>query len=271
MGRGDALNAVGLAKSTYYNWRKATRRGDAGRSSPRAPAPPRPAAVPDGPVDQAVVKLRYLFMGNASLQGHARPGCPAVRLHPRAHHRQGRRQGPPPPSASAAPSPGDATPSTAPGRGAGTAAPGPRPPASWSRWNMIHSRDGRILKQSRAVCPISKFMAVRVFSRATARRFLAAMVEAIPFPLPPSGPATTNRSLSLGSRLKLAEYEFLPHTAPGHTRRWIAAPRTSTLSGSSLLKMSGKPTFRRGCEPLQACPNGRSRKRQSARLDGQCG
>ena len=42
---------------------------------------------------------------------------------------------------------------------------------------MTYSRDGRTLKEFRAVCPVSKFMATRVFSRATAnnaKRFLAA-------------------------------------------------------------------------------------------------
>ena len=34
--------------------------------------------------------------------------------------------------------------------------------------HMTHSRDGQVLKEFRAVCPISKFMAARVFSRAAA-------------------------------------------------------------------------------------------------------
>ncbi len=51
---------------------------------------------------------------------------------------------------------------------------------------MTHSRDGRALKEFRAVCPVTKFMAARVFSRATAgnaKRFLEAVVEAMPFPV----------------------------------------------------------------------------------------
>ena len=50
---------------------------------------------------------------------------------------------------------------------------------------MTHSREGRTLKEFRAVCPTTKHMVARVFSRATAanaKRFLMAMVEAMPFP-----------------------------------------------------------------------------------------
>ena len=52
--------------------------------------------------------------------------------------------------------------------------------------HMTFSKDGRTLKEFRAVCPVSKFMASRVFSQATAGnavRFLQAMLEAMPFPV----------------------------------------------------------------------------------------
>ena len=50
--------------------------------------------------------------------------------------------------------------------------------------HMTCTRDGRTIKEFRAVCPVSKFMVARVHSRATAgnaARFLAEVVEAMPF------------------------------------------------------------------------------------------
>ena len=52
--------------------------------------------------------------------------------------------------------------------------------------HMTYACGGRTLKEFRAVCPVSKFMVTRVYSRATAgnaRRFLADVVAALPFPL----------------------------------------------------------------------------------------
>ncbi len=52
--------------------------------------------------------------------------------------------------------------------------------------HMTFSRDGQTIKEFRAVCPASRFMVARVFSRATAfnaRRFLDDVVEALPVPL----------------------------------------------------------------------------------------
>ena len=49
--------------------------------------------------------------------------------------------------------------------------------------HMTFSRDGRTIKEFRAVCPVSRFMVARVFSRATAfnaRRFLRDVVDALP-------------------------------------------------------------------------------------------
>ena len=52
--------------------------------------------------------------------------------------------------------------------------------------HMTYTADGRTLKEFRAVCPVSKFMVTRVYSRATAgnaRRFLMDLVGTLPFPL----------------------------------------------------------------------------------------
>ena len=51
---------------------------------------------------------------------------------------------------------------------------------------MTYAGGGATLKEFRALCPVSRFMAARVYSRATAgnaRRFLADLVEATPFPV----------------------------------------------------------------------------------------
>ena len=51
---------------------------------------------------------------------------------------------------------------------------------------MTFSRDGQTIKEFRAICPVSRFMVARVFSRATAsnaRRFLNEVVDAFPVPL----------------------------------------------------------------------------------------
>ena len=52
--------------------------------------------------------------------------------------------------------------------------------------HMTFSRDGQTIKEFRAICPLSRFMVSRVFSRATAfnaTRFLDAVVAALPVPL----------------------------------------------------------------------------------------
>ena len=52
--------------------------------------------------------------------------------------------------------------------------------------HMTYAAGGQKLKEFRAVCPVSKFMVTRVYSRATAgnaRRFLMDLVGALPFPL----------------------------------------------------------------------------------------
>ena len=52
--------------------------------------------------------------------------------------------------------------------------------------HMTVSRDGSSIKEFRAICPVSRFMVARAFSRATAAtaaRFLAVVAEALPVPL----------------------------------------------------------------------------------------
>ena len=51
---------------------------------------------------------------------------------------------------------------------------------------MTYTDGGQTLKEFRAVCPVSKFMVTRVYSRATAgnaKRFLMDLLGALPFPL----------------------------------------------------------------------------------------
>ena len=52
--------------------------------------------------------------------------------------------------------------------------------------HMTYVRDGQTVKEFRAICPVTKFMTTRVYSRATAgnaRRFLMDLLETLPFPL----------------------------------------------------------------------------------------
>ena len=51
---------------------------------------------------------------------------------------------------------------------------------------MTYARDGQTLKEFRAVCPTIRFMATRVYGRATAgnaKRFLIDLLDTLPFPL----------------------------------------------------------------------------------------
>ena len=140
MGRLDALKAIGLARSTYYDWRRAWRRGGARALKPRSTRPRsvRRRRWTDAD-DQAVLKLRAVhpYMGKARLHamlardGLARSASTVGRILSKAiadgrvrpaSFCEGRLRAP---SA-------DAT-STAPGRTDGGTAPRPRPPANWSR------------------------------------------------------------------------------------------------------------------------------------------
>ena len=52
--------------------------------------------------------------------------------------------------------------------------------------HMTYVRDGQTVKEFRAICPVTRFMTTRVYSRATAgnsRRFLMDLLETLPFPL----------------------------------------------------------------------------------------
>ncbi|MCY3705990.1 MAG: helix-turn-helix domain-containing protein [Gammaproteobacteria bacterium] len=52
--------------------------------------------------------------------------------------------------------------------------------------HMTYARDGQTVKEFRAICPVTKFMATRVYARATAgnaRRFLLDLLGTLPFPL----------------------------------------------------------------------------------------
>ena len=193
MRRGDALRTVGLAKSTYYDWRKAFRRGGVQALKPRST---RPRAVRrrrwTDADDRAVLKLRgkHPYMGKARLRTMlARDGLALSvstvgrilskaiadgRIKPAAfcegRLKPKRRR-----------SFDDAW---AQRLRYGTKARGPGQMVQVD--HMTYSKDGRTLKEFRAVCPVSKFMASRVFSSATAgnaERFLQAMLEAMPFPV----------------------------------------------------------------------------------------
>ncbi len=193
MRRGDALRTVGLAKSTYYDWRRAFRRGGARALKPSSARPRtvRRRQWKDAD-DRAVLKLRrdHPYMGKAKLQAMlARDG---VRLSVSTVGR----------ILSRAIADGRIKPASL---CEGRLKPKRRRSfdGAWaSRWkygdrarapgemlqidHMTYSRDGRALKEFRAVCPVTKFMAARVFSRATAgnaKRFLEAALEAMPFPV----------------------------------------------------------------------------------------
>ena len=76
------------------------------------------------------------------------------------------------------------------GPSAGSTATGPRGPANSSNAppaaridHMTFSHDGQTIKEFRAICPVSRFMVARVFSRATAfnaKRFLDAVLKDMP-------------------------------------------------------------------------------------------
>ena len=193
MRRGDALKAIGLARSTYYDWRRAFRRGGVKALVPKSTRPRsvRRRRWTDAD-DRAVLELRaqHPYMGKARLKamldrrgvglsvstvgrilakavadGRARPAsfCEGRAKPKRRRDFDGawaRRWK----------------------YGDGAKAPGQMIQVD----HMTYSRDGQSLKEFRAVCPVSKFAASRVFSRATAgnaARFLRAMADAMPFPV----------------------------------------------------------------------------------------
>ena len=193
MGRLDALRAIGLARSTYYDWRRAFQRGGAAALKPNST---RPRSVrhrrwtdADG---RAVLKLRaeHPYMGKARLRAMlARNGLALSvstvgrilskaiadgRIRP-ASFCEGRTQ---------------------PKRrrsfdgawadrwkyGAKAQAPGELVQVD----HMTYTKDGRTLKEvpadssSPAICPTTKHMVARVFWRATANRTPRAKARALP-------------------------------------------------------------------------------------------
>ena len=193
MGRLDALKAIGLARSTYYDWRRAWRRGGARALKPRSTRPRsvRRRRWTDAD-DQAVLKLRAVhpYMGKARLHAmRARDGLA------RSASTVGR-------ILSKAIADGRVRPASfCEGRlrpkrrrnfdgawadrwryGAKAQAPGELVQVD----HMTFSRDGQTIKEFRAICPTTRHMATRAFSQATAgnaKRFLAAMAEVMPFPI----------------------------------------------------------------------------------------
>ena len=90
--------------------------------------------------------------------------------------------------------------------------------------HMTYARDGQAVKEFRAVCPVTKFMATRVYSRATAgnaARFLADLAEALPFPLR----LVAHRHLARAAALGVDPF------------RWIRSPR-SACAGRNLIASS---------------------------------
>ncbi len=124
--------------------------------------------------------------------------------------------------------------------------------------HMTYSRDGRALKEFRAVCPVTKFMAARVFSRATAgnaKRFLEAVLEAMPFPV---------RSIQVdGGSEFMADFERaceamgIPlHVLPPRRPQWRRQP----AQGRGVERANRS----RVLEPLRRTPH-RRRRRPKAR------
>ena len=193
MGRLDALKAIGLAKSTYYDWQRAFRRGGAKALKPSSTRPRtvRQRRWTDAD-DRAVLKLRakHPYMGKARLRtmlardGLALSVSTVGRILSKAIA-DGRIQ----PASFCE----------------GRLRPKRRRNfnGAWAdRWkygdkaqapgelvqvdHMTYSRDGQTLKEFRAVCPTTRHMVARVFSRATAnnaKRFLQTMAKAMPFPI----------------------------------------------------------------------------------------
>ncbi len=97
--------------------------------------------------------------------------------------------------------------------------------------HMTYSRDGRALKEvpadsaSPAVRTVTRFMAARVLSRATAgnaKRFLEAVLKAMPFPV---------RSIQVDGGSEFMRHEWRP-TSSAPARRWAShcAKRSFTMT-----------------------------------------
>ena len=114
--------------------------------------------------------------------------------------------------------------------------------------HMTYSRDGRTLKEFRAVCPVSRFMASRVFSRATAgnaKRFLAAVAEAMPFPV--ASIQVDGGSEFMGDFERACEAMRLPlHVLPPRQPQWNGCvERGQPLRPNRVLEPLRRPPHRR--------------------------
>ena len=193
MRRLNALKAIGLSKSTYYDWRRAFRRGGARALKPGSTRPRsvRRRRWTDAD-DQAVLNLRAErpYMGKAKLKAMLdRRGVhlsvstvgriigkaiadrriqPASFYEGRTRTRRRRNF--------------DGAWAQRWKHGDRAKAPGEMVQID----HMTFNRNGRTIKEFRAVCPVSRFMVSRVFSRATAtnaKRFLQVVLENMPFPI----------------------------------------------------------------------------------------
>ena len=187
MRRLDALKAIGLARSTYYDWRRALRRGGAKALKPRSTRPRsvRRRRWTDAD-DQAVLKLRakHPYMGKARL--HAMLARDGLALSVSTVGR----------ILSKAIADGRIRPASF---CEGRLKPKRRRnfDGAWAdRWrygdkaqapgelvqvdHMTYTKDGRTLKEFRAICPTTKHMVARVFWRATANRTPRAKARALP-------------------------------------------------------------------------------------------
>ena len=244
MGRLDALKAIGLARSTYYDWRRAFRRGGAKALKPRSTRPRagRRRRWTDAD-DQAVLKLRakHPYMGKARL--HAMLARDGLALSVSTVGR----------ILSKAIADGRVQPASF---CEGRLKPKRRRnfDCAWAdRWrygdkaqapgelvqvdHMTYTKDGRTLKEFRAICPTTKHMVARVFWRATAnnaKRFLRAMAEAMPFPI-----ASIQRA-ARGARRPAAASSAPTSSAPARTGAFRS--RSCRREGPSGTAASSAPT-----------------------------
>ena len=186
-----ALEQLGIGRRTLYRWRRALAAGGQCALAPKSTRPRRVRRRAYGPGEVKAVmdmRRRHPFMGKARI--HALLARKGLRLGVSTVGRIIER------ALAGAIRPASFC--------EGRAKPKRRRDfAKWARrWkygakarvpgelvqidHMTYARDGRTLKEFRAVCPVSKFMIARVCPRATAgnaERFLADLLEAAPFPI----------------------------------------------------------------------------------------
>ena len=187
-----ALRHVGISRRTLYRWRAALAAGGQRGLAPKSTRPRRPRSRCWTPRDvRAVMDMRrkYPFMGKERLQrmllrkGVRLSVSTVGRIIERGLARGVIRRA-----------------SACEGRLK------PKRRRSFAKWarrwkygsraraagelvqidHMTYLRDGQAIKEFRAICPVTRFMTTRVYSRATAgnaRRFLMDLLAAVPFPL----------------------------------------------------------------------------------------